>query len=258
MARSSTSFVSRSLTLLMAAGVALGCCPARAQDDGGASYTRNEELLESIFVPYLAHAPFSLKLSTEWSKPMDNGGRLTTANLRPIMRDSVGRIYQERWALAPKDSKIASFMTWIQIADPVAHTLCECSARQHVCELLTLRDTTALRLNPERMTSGPLPNGKGEHRHEDLGAEFFAGLPVRHYRDTTTVNAGTMGNDLAMVTTRDYRFSAELGMNLWSVLNTPALGKQMFTVTEVSTTEPDAHYFQPPQGWRVVDHRAAE
>ncbi len=246
-------------TYLVVAGcMALACCPIHAQEDGGASYTRNEELLESIFIPYMPHAPFSLKLSTEWSKPMPNGGTFTTANQRPIMRDSVGRIYQERWALAPKDSPVASYMTWIQIADPIKHTLYECSARQHVCELLTLRDTTALRLRPERMTSGPLPNGTGEHAHKDLGVEFFAGLLVRHYRDTTKLNPGTMGNDLAMVTTRDYRFSEALGLNLSSVLDTPALGRQMFTVTEVTTTEPDPHYFLPPEGWRVVDHRAAE
>jgi hypothetical protein len=48
-----------------------------------------------------------------------------------------------------------------------------------------------------------------------------------------------------------------LGINLSSVLDTPSLGKQMFTVTEISTTEPDASFFQPPQGYKVVDHRKA-
>ncbi len=59
-----------------------------------------------------------------------------------------------------------------------------------------------------------------------------------------------MGNDLPMSTVRQYRFSAELGINLSSVLDTPSLGRQMFTVTEISTTEPDASFFQTPQGIR--------
>jgi hypothetical protein len=46
-----------------------------------------------------------------------------------------------------------------------------------------------------------------------------------------------------------------LGINLFSVLNTPQLGRQMFTVTEISTTEPEASFFQPPQGYKIVDHR---
>jgi hypothetical protein len=64
-----------------------------------------------------------------------------------------------------------------------------------------------------------------------------------------------MGNDLPMVTVRHYRFSAELGFNLTSVVEAPQIGKQTFTVTEISTTEPDASWFQPPQGYTVVDHR---
>jgi hypothetical protein len=149
-------------------------------------------------------------------------------------------------------------MSWIQIADPTTRTLCQCSARQKVCELLTL-STFAMngRFDPTRLKSGPLTSGKGTFTHDDLGAAFFAGVPVHEYRDTTTLNAGAMGNDLPMSTVRQYRFSAELGLNLSSVLDTPSLGKQMFAVTEISTTEPDASFFQPPQGYKIVDHRKA-
>jgi hypothetical protein len=44
-------------------------------------------------------------------------------------------------------------------------------------------------------------------------------------------------------------------MNLGSMLDTPRLGRQIFTVTEISTTEPDPSFFQPPQGYQVVDRR---
>jgi hypothetical protein len=231
----------------------------RAQDDGGVATTDGggQEVLQSIFVPFLAHAPFSLTLATEWTRPMNNGGTYTVVNSRPIKRDSVGRIYQERWLLSPKGSNIPSQINWIQIADPVEHTLYQCSVRQKVCELVKLADVVSARFDPTRLKSTPLRDGKGTYTHEDLGAAFFAGLPVHEYRDTTTLNAGVMGNDLPMSTVRQYRFSAELGVNLSSVLDTPSLGKQMFTVTEISTTEPDASFFQPPQGYKVIDHRKA-
>jgi hypothetical protein len=229
---------------------------AQAQDDGGVAFDGGgQEILESIFVPYIAHAPFSLTLAAEWSRPMNNGGTFTTANSRPIKRDSAGRIYQERWLMSPKGSNIPSRMSWIQIADPVAHTLYQCSPRQKICELVTLADPVMARFEPGRFKSGPLKDGKGTRTQEDLGAQFFAGLPVHEYRDTMTLNAGVLGNDMPMSTVRQYRFCAELGFNLTSVLEAPQIGRQTFTVTEITTSEPDPSFFQPPQGYKVVDHR---
>jgi hypothetical protein len=230
----------------------------QAQDDANtaASDGGGQEILQSIFVPLIAHAPFSLTLATEWTRPMNNGGTYTVVNSRPLKRDSVGRIYEERWLLSPKGSNIPSQMSWIQVGDPVARTLYQCNVRQKVCELLTLSTFAVTgKFDPTRLKSAPLKDDKGTFTHEDLGAGLFAGVPVEQYRDTTTLNPGVMGNDLPMSTVRQYRFSAELGINLFSVLDTPQLGRQMFTVTEISTTEPDASFFQPPQGYKVVDHR---
>jgi hypothetical protein len=243
---------------VLAALLTVTACVAFAQtpDEGGVSFDGGgSEVLESIFVPLMPHAPFSMTLAAEWSRPLNNGGTFTTVNSRPIKRDSAGRIYQERWLMSPKGSNIPSRMSWIQIADPVAKTLYQCNAHAKVCELVVLGDSPTLRFDPTRFRSGPLKDGKGMRTHEDLGPSFFAGVPVNEYKDTLTLNAGVMGNDLPMVTVRHYRFSAELGFNLTSVVEAPQIGKQTFTVTEISTTEPDASWFQPPQGYTVVDHR---
>jgi hypothetical protein len=246
--------------IAVAIAIMLGACDraVQAQDDASTAATDGggQEILQSIFVPLIPHAPFSLTLATEWTRPMNNGGTYTVVNSRPIKRDSVGRIYEERWLLSPKGSNVPSQMSWIQIGDPVARTLYQCNVRQKVCELLTL-STFAVsgRFDPTRLKSAPLKDNKGTYTHEDLGGTSFAGLPAHEYRDTTTLNPGVMGNDLPMSTVRMYRFSAELGINLSSALDTPQLGRQMFTVTEISTNEPDASFFQPPQGYKVVDHR---
>jgi hypothetical protein len=106
---------------------------AQTPDEGGVSFDGGgSEVLQSIFVPYLPHAPFSLTVAAEWVRPLNNGGTFTTVNSRPIKRDSVGRIYQERWLMSPKGSNIPSRMSWIQIADPVAKTLYQCNAREGV------------------------------------------------------------------------------------------------------------------------------
>lgn len=246
------------LLAVFAALVPLGGM-ARAQDDGSTVVTDGggQEILESIFVPPIAHAPFSLTLATEWTRPLNNGGTYTLVNRRPIKRDGAGRIYQERWLLTPKGSGIPSRMNVIQIADPNAHTLYQCNAFQHVCELLTYSGSANVRYQPSLFKSGPLADGKGSRTHEDLGGSERAGVPVHGYRDTTTLNPGVMGNDLPMTTMREFYYSAELGINLSSVLDAPQVGREMFTVEELSTSDPDPSFFQPPEGYTVVDHRKA-
>jgi hypothetical protein len=106
----------------------------QSPDEGGVSFDGGgHEILESIFVPYIANAPFTMTLASEWVRPLPNGGTFTVVNSRPIKRDSVGRIYQERWLMAPKGTNIRSRMSWIQISDPVAKTLHQCNAFTKVC-----------------------------------------------------------------------------------------------------------------------------
>lgn len=102
--------------------------PTIVTRDGG-----TDEVLQSLNIPPIAKAPFSFMLETEWIRPLAEGGTWTLTNRRRIARDSSGRVYQERWLLAPKGSKIKSRMSYIQIADPVNHTAMTCSARNHKC-----------------------------------------------------------------------------------------------------------------------------
>lgn len=189
---------------------------------------------------------------------MANGGTFTVVNTRPIKRDSAGRIYEERWLLAPKGTRILPRMSWIQIADPVAGTEYDCNARQKVCELYTLNLPVGKPYRPGSQAVRPLPNGKGMRTHEDLGNSEIAGMPVHGYRDTTTLNVGVLGNDRPLVTMREFKHSESLGINLYSVLETPQIGRQQFTATEVTIAEPEARFFQPPEGWPIVDKRKGE
>jgi hypothetical protein len=72
-------------------------------------------------------APFTLTLETEWVKQLYDGGTTTLVNKRRIARDAAGRVYQERWALVPKnDHRVQSIMNMTQIHDPLAHTRHDC------------------------------------------------------------------------------------------------------------------------------------
>lgn len=218
--------------------------------DGG-----TRETLESIFIPPITNAPFSLTLETEWSRPLNGGGSYTLVNRRHIMRDSEGRIHQERWILVPKGGKIESTMNWIQIADPEKHFYFNCSVENKVCTKMPFGDSTTKVYKPLIVTSGPLPDGSGFQKHEDLGTGSVEGLATVGYRDTTTINPGVFGNDQPMTTTREFWYSSKLGFNLISILDSPRTGKQVFTVTEISPVEPDPKFFSIPDGYIVPDTR---
>jgi hypothetical protein len=232
-------------------------CVARAQDsrsapqDGGV-----REVLESIVIPPIPQAPFSATLATEWIKYAADGATMTFVNERHIARDSRGRIYQERWYPVPKNGSVKSTMNWIQLVDPRQRTLYNCSTEKHACEVLLYDPAGDLSAASARKGSaGPLPHGNGNVAWEDLGTTNIAGIDTVGTRETTILNAGTVGNDLPLTLIGEYWHSEQLGINLRSIRTSPTFGKQVFTVTELTPGDPDAQLFELPAGYKVNDQR---
>jgi hypothetical protein len=218
--------------------------------DGGTSGR-----MESIFIPPKAGAPFSFTLVTEWKRLMGNGGTFTLANERRIVRDSKGRIYQERWILVPKGGKIKSHMDVFQITDPEQHTWFNCITATKVCDLYRYRLTTKDKFEPPIGVSGALPDGSGFRQHEDLGVSNTEGVDTHGYRESTTINTGVMGNDQPMVVSREFWYSPHLALNLVSTVDDPQSGKQIFTARDISTSEPDSTFFEIPGDYKIVDRQ---
>jgi hypothetical protein len=224
---------------------------ATPSQDGG-----NREVLESIVIPPIPHAPFFATLATESVKYSADGASMTFVNERHIGRDSQGRIYEERWLLVPKGSNVKSFMNWIQIADGKQHTLYNCSPQKHICDLLVYDpDTDLAAATPRKPQPHISQTEKGSQTWEDLGSRNLLGLDTTGSRETTTTNAGVMGNDEPLVSKSEYWHSNQLGLNLISIRSSPFFGKQTFTITELSVGEPDPHLFELPAGFKISDQR---
>ena len=189
------SFLVTSAALFgMAAASGLGqTTPTFHTQDGGTN-----GVMESIFIPPIASAPFFLTLSTDWSRPLSGGGSVTLSNERHIARDGQGRIYQERWILVPKGGKIASTMNVLQMEDPAQHTQYNCFPGPKVCELLRYSLSSTAVYTPQIGTSGPLADNSGRREVEQLGVANTAGVDTTGVRTTTTINAGERGNDRPM------------------------------------------------------------
>ena len=227
-----------------------GQLTTRVPDGGGGSL-----FIDSLFIPPIARAPFDLMLDTEWVRPLGNQGTLTLVNERRIVRDSRGRIYQERWILVPKGSNVKSVMDRFQITDPDQHTWYNCHTSTRVCDLFLYSLKSTDQYGAAITPSGPLPNGVGFRQTDDLGMQTIAGMGAHGYRETTTINPGTMGNDKQMVAVREFWYSEQLGISLRSLLDTPETGRQVFTVKEITTSEPEASFFELPAGYQVTDRR---
>lgn len=218
--------------------------------DGGV-----REVLESIVIQPIPHAPFFATLDTEAVKYSADGATMTFVNERHIARDGQGRIYEERWLLVPKNSNVKSFMNWIQIADPKQRTLYNCSPQKKICDLLLYDASNDL---SAAKSPGTRPHivqtEKGSHIWEDLGPRNILGVDTVGVRETTTTNAGVLGNDQPLTSLTEYWHSDQLGINLLSIRSSPFFGKQTFTITELTQGEPDPQLFQLPP-YPVHDQR---
>jgi len=224
--------------------------PVTGMPDGGTT-----EVLQSIYIPALLNAPFTAVVHTEWSRPIPGGGSYTYVNQRRVARDSHGRIYEERWLLAPKDGQLKSQMNVIQIADPESHTLYNCFIFQRRCLLENFSEPATTSYRPATAMTGPLQDNKGFSTHEDLGIRTIDGVDTRGSRDITTVNPGVYGNDRPLVTTREFWQASQIGINLLSTLDAPGIGHQSFTLTDLTFSEPEPQLFELPEGFEIVDRR---
>jgi hypothetical protein len=57
--------------------------------------------------------------------------------------------------------------------------------------------------------------------------------------------------------TKEFWYSAQLGLNLSTRRVDPRSGIEVFTVNDINPSEPDPKLFDLPKDARVVDHRPA-
>jgi TonB family protein len=240
--------------LVLCAGVLL-CISAPAQDSDEGRHAPDGDTFEqivSILIPPILHAPFSSTVTAEWTKVLEDGSTLTVQNRRAVVRDSAGRIYQERRRLVPKDSQQEPGLLRVEISDPSAHTKYFCRIATHIC---ALEDYTG----PEPGSAQPIgvqEDSSGTLMREDLGKNIVSGLDAIGTRETHTLNPGTIGNDRPISIVKEYWYSPQLGLNLSVKRVDPRHGTQIFNVTEISLTEPDPRLFAVPADFTVVDHRS--
>lgn len=208
--------------------------------------------LQSIAVPALANAPFTATVSTTWVRRFDDGSTQTIQNHRTIARDNMGRIYQQRRNLFPEGDPRENRISQIEISDPQTHEIYFCHPNEHSCELRSYFGPAS---PAPLIPAGPLDGGKAFLTRAPLGNDSVGGLETVGTRETTTLNAGTIGNDRSISIVKEFWYSPQLGINLIEKRQDPRVGNQTFTVSDISLGEPDSRLFEMPTGFRTIDLR---
>ena len=205
----------------------------------------------SIFVAPIPDAPFTANVSTEWTRQTSDGATIIVKNYRMVARDGQGHVFEERRRFVPADSNSPSLLTEMDYVDPARKTRTICYPANHVCDI----NNFFLPPNNGELPVGPIADGKRYLSREDLGKQEIEGLETTGTRETITINPGTIGNDRAVVSSKEFWYSPKLGVNLLVKRFDATQGTQVFTVSNIVLAEPDARLFAIPADFKIADQR---
>jgi len=90
-------------------------------------------------------------------------------------------------------------------------------------------------------------------KSEPLGHQMIEGVNSEGTRNTTTLEAGAIGNDRPIEIVGERWYSPELQTLVMSRHSDPRTGEESFRLTNVSRTEPAAYLFLVPAGYKVEE-----
>jgi hypothetical protein len=213
--------------LLLALLISISLLAQDSDETTHAPDGNTRERFINIIIPPVANAPFTSTVTAEWTRILEDGTTLTLQNHRLVVRDRKGRIYQERRSLVPKDGHTESQVQRIEISDPSTHLKYFCFVEDHTCHLNDYFAPTSASLPPAEFVEA----GGASTSRQDLGKNIVNGLDAVGTLETTTINAGAMGNDRPISITKEFWYSPQLGLNLSVKRIDPLHGTQIFNVT---------------------------
>jgi hypothetical protein len=194
------------------------------------------------------HAPFSAVLVEQAEQTLTDGTSITRDNQEVVMRDGMGRIYRGRKMRGAGGRESESWMV-ITITDPVRHLQYLCTPIRKGCTRMEYR------LPPNMRPHAPEEKRMRDVTVEELGASNISGVDVEGKRVTRVIPEGSVGNDRPFTTMEELWHSKELDVDVQVKRADPRMGTRTTTMTEVVMGEPDAKYFQIPEGYKVMDRK---
>jgi len=210
-------------------------------------------------------APYSADVVNESSQTLSDGNRIFRRTTSRVYRDAEGRTRREEDR--PNGSPA------ITINDPVAGTSSTLdvdrrTARQSAFRPGFLEGTVNLNGELERLNvvingqlssfTRPTAGGVFANRsneqvvEEKLAPRTIEGMRVEGTRRTSTIGAGSIGNERPIVATTEEWTSPELKVLVLSEHSDPRTGTSTYKLVNLRRAEPAATLFQVPADYTVV------
>jgi len=207
-------------------------------------------------------APYSADVINESTQTLSDGNRIVRRSTAHVYRDGEGRLRRE------EDRGTGSPV--ITITDPVAGSSWTLDTENHIARQspALLRALNAARSDVEQKLfevttllngapadfvtgRGVLPRSNEQSAEERLTPRTIEGLRVEGTRRTTTIAAGAIGNERAIVATSEEWTSPELKTLVLSEHSDPRSGTSTYKLVNVRRSEPAASLFQVPADYTV-------
>ncbi|MEK6334604.1 MAG: TonB family protein [Acidobacteriota bacterium] len=228
------------------------------------------------------NAPYSARAVTEVIQTLADGNRIVNKSTAALFRDSEGRTRREQ-----KLRTIGPFAT----ADDPPQTIFIYDPVGQISYVLDARSKTARKMPSFRFEVSvggqgevgktyertPAPSGQAEGsgnvyvytsppagsgvrmeyyggrgaKQTSLGKQTMEGVEVEGTRNTFTIPAGEIGNDLPIEIINERWYSAALQTVVMSRQSDPRFGETVYRLTNVDRSEPDKSLFEIPGDYTV-------
>ncbi len=212
-------------------------------------------------------APFSSDTATEMIQTLSDRNRIIRKSSGKLYRDSDGRTRREQtlgtlgfWMPADEPQQlifindpVAGVNYVLETNNKIARKLpSHLSGNKEVMQAtLPAGETKAVRVLPgEKVNVMPFP---AETKTEALGKQVIEGVEAEGTRNTMTIPAGKIGNELPIQVISERWFSPELKMIVRSEHNDPRLGKTVYQLTNINRDEPAHSLFKVPADYTAKD-----
>jgi hypothetical protein len=92
-----------------------------------------------------------------------------------------------------------------------------------------------------------------DRKEESLGMRVIEGVSAEGTRTTTTIPAGSMGNEQPIITVNERWYSPDLQVVVMSTRSDPRTGTTTYKLTNISRSEPALTLFQVPSDYTVTE-----
>jgi len=230
--------------------------------------------------------PYSADSSTETVQTLTDGNRIAHRTVSKFYRDSEGRTRREETFGNVDPEHPSPHEVKVFIDDPVSGTALVLDPGSKTAEKLqrtgnlghVQRDDAEgahimLKLAKDSATNGQAAPDKvffkrdytsnhddlafvvsDENRNiakEDLGTRNIEGVDCTGMRQTSTIPAGTIGNEKPISIVTETWFSEAIGAVVESISDDPRFGKTTYQLTNLQLSEPPRSLFEPPANFKV-------